>query len=411
MTREDPQTTSLTPQTNSLPSPPQMKIITRTIWILSLVSMLADMASEMLYPVIPVYLKEIGFSVVLIGLMEGLAELVIGLSKGYFGKLSDSTGRRLPFVKAGYLLSALSKSLMGLFTQVFWVFLARSSDRLGKGLRTAARDALLSSASTPATRGRVFGFHRSWDTIGAVIGPLLAMLFLYFYPGQYRWLFLWAIIPGLLSVSFLFLLKETGAPTRNPSKNGFFSYFGYWKTAPPAFRKLVLLLLLFALANSSDLFLLLKAKEITGEDNLTILGYLIYNLVYALASFPMGMLADRFGMKPVFLTGLLLFVLVYLGFAFSPGIGITYALFGLYGCFAAATEGIGKAWITQLVPATETATAIGFFTSFQSLLAFASSLIAGGLWAAGGSHWTFGFSALLAGIAVLFLSRLKFHRI
>ena len=387
-----------------------MKIITRTIWVLSLVSMLADMASEMLYPVIPVYLREIGFSVVLIGMMEGLAELVIGFSKGYFGKLSDQTGRRLPFVKAGYLLSALSKSLMGLFSQVFWVFLARSSDRLGKGLRTAARDALLSNASTPATRGRVFGFHRTWDTVGAVIGPLLAMLFLYFYPGQYRWLFLWAIIPGLLSVSLLFLLKEPVKPVENLSKGGFFSYFGYWKTAPPAFRKLSILLLLFALANSSDLFLLLKAREITGNDQLTILGYLLYNLVYALASYPMGILADRFGMKPVFLTGLLIFALVYTGFAFSPGTGITYVLFALYGCFAAATEGIAKAWISTLVPKTEIATAIGFFTSFQSLFAFGSSLIAGILWTAGGSPWAFGFSAVLAVAAMLLLRKMKFGR-
>ena len=387
-----------------------MTIITRTVWILSLVSMLADIASEMLYPVIPVYLKDIGFSVVLIGLMEGVAELVVGLSKGYFGKRSDEIGKRLPFVKWGYLLSAVSKSLMGLFSQIFWVFLARTGDRLGKGLRTAARDAILSGESTKATKARVFGFHRSWDTVGAVAGPLLAILFLYYFPGEYRWLFLLAFLPGILSVALLFLLKEEASPVQNVKKGNFFSFFGYWKKAHADYRKLVLLLLVFALANSSDMFLLLRAREITGDDGLTITAYLLYNLVYALASYPMGMLADRYGMKPVFLFGILIFALVYGGFAFSPDLPMVYILFALYGCFAAATEGIGKAWITQLAPAAETATAIGFFTSCQSLTAFSSSLLAGLLWKFGGTGWAFGFSAALALIAAVFLMRIKMQK-
>lgn len=372
--------------------------------------MLADIASEMLYPVIPVYLKEVGFSVVLIGLMEGVAELAVGLSKGYFGKRSDEIGKRLPFVKWGYLLSAVSKSLMGLFTQVIWVFLARTGDRLGKGLRTAARDAILSSESTKATKARVFGFHRSWDTVGAVAGPLLAIVFLYYFPQQYRWLFLLAFLPGVLSVALLFLLKEAPNPTTPIKKGNFFSYFGYWKKADPNYKKLVVFLLIFALANSSDMFLLLKAREITGDDSLTIAAYLLYNLVYAVASYPMGALADRFGMKPVFLFGIIMFAVVYSGFALSPDLITIYILFALYGCFAAATEGVGKAWITQLAPSAETGTAIGFFTSCQSLTTFSSSLLAGLLWKFGGTAWAFGFSAVLALIAVVFLMRMKLSK-
>src|SRR3954464_11178614 len=142
-----------------------MRVLNRTVWILSLVSLFADIASEMLYPVIPVYLKEIGFSVLLIGILEGVANFTSGLSKGYFGKMSDEKGLRLPFVKTGYLLSAISKPMMAFFIYPLWIFFARTIDRLGKGLRTAARDALLSQNATPETKARVFGFHRAMDTL------------------------------------------------------------------------------------------------------------------------------------------------------------------------------------------------------------------------------------------------------
>src|SRR2546421_4209104 len=152
----------------------RMRFINRTVWILSLVSLFTDIASEMLYPVTPVYLKEIGFSVLLIGILEGVANFTSGLSKGYFGKLSDEKGLRLPFIKGGYFLSAISKPMMAAFTYPIWIFLARTLDRLGKGLRTAARDALLSQNATPQTKARVFGFHRAMDTLGAAIGPTIA---------------------------------------------------------------------------------------------------------------------------------------------------------------------------------------------------------------------------------------------
>lgn len=158
-----------------------MKIINRTVLILSLVSLLADVASEMLYPVIPVYLKEIGFSVLLIGILEGVANFTAGLSKGYFGKMSDEKGLRLPFIRLGYFLSAISKPMMAAFAYPLWIFFARTMDRLGKGIRTAPRDALLSQNATPQTKARVFGFHRSMDTIGAAIGPMIALLLFFLF--------------------------------------------------------------------------------------------------------------------------------------------------------------------------------------------------------------------------------------
>ena len=155
------------------------KIITRTVWILSLVSLFTDAASEMLYPIMPIYLQTIGFSIVLIGILEGAAEALAGLSKGYFGKLSDNSGKRMPFVQLGYALSTISKPMMAVFVFPMWIFFSRAIDRLGKGIRTGARDAILSDEATPETKGKIFGFHRSMDTFGAVIGPSLALLYLY----------------------------------------------------------------------------------------------------------------------------------------------------------------------------------------------------------------------------------------
>lgn len=183
-------------------------ILTRNIWILSLVSMFADIASEMLYPIMPVYLRNIGFSVLLIGILEGVAQAISGLSKGYFGKLSDIKGVRLPFISWGYFLGAISKPMMALFTNPFWIFSVRTIDRFGKGLRTGARDALLSDEALRENKARVFGFHRSLDTMGAVIGPSITLVYLYLAPGQYTNLFYFAFLPGIVSLLLLYLIKE-----------------------------------------------------------------------------------------------------------------------------------------------------------------------------------------------------------
>lgn len=393
-----------------------MRIITRTVLILSVVSLLADIASEMLYPVIPVYLKEIGFSVFLIGVLEGVVQFTAGISKGYFGKWSDEKGFRLPFVKLGYFLGAISKPLMATFTYPLWIFFVRTIDRLGKGVRTAARDALLSQEATMETKARVFGFHRSMDTTGAAIGPIVALLFLYFYPGEYSTLFYIAFIPGLLSVVLIFLLKEKKNPVSTMGKGNFFSFFRYWKIANPEFRKVVPGLLLFALFNSSDIFLLLITKETIGSNTITLLGstfnadtitiaaYIFYNLVYALASYPMGILADKFGFKRVIIFGLILFTIVYSGFAFNPSVLLIFILFAIYGIYAAATEGVIKAWITNLSHNQDTATAVGFYTSCESMSTLFASIIAGAIWTSLGSSYTFIITAVISLVVVLYFS-------
>ncbi|HTM90910.1 MAG TPA: MFS transporter [Flavisolibacter sp.] len=388
-----------------------MKIINRTVLILSLVSLFADVASEMLYPVIPVYLKEIGFSVLLIGVLEGVANFTAGLSKGYFGKLSDEKGLRLPFVKLGYFFSAISKPMMAVFIYPLWIFFARTIDRLGKGLRTAARDALLSQNATKETKARVFGFHRSLDTLGAAIGPTIALLFLILYPNQYQTVFLLAFIPGLISVALIFLLKEKREPSSTLGKGNFFSFFKYWKIASNDYKRLVVGLLFLALFNSSDLFLLLKTKEITGSDQLTIGVYILYNVVFALASYPLGAIADKIGIKKVFFSGLVLFALVYFLFGITNSVAVIFSAFFIYGIYAAATEGITKAWITNMAHTSNTATAIGFYTSCESICTLLASIIAGAIWDGLGSSTTF-FTTSGAAVCVIvyFIFYLRTHR-
>ena len=380
-----------------------------------MISLLADIASEMLYPVIPVYLKSIGFSILLIGVLEGVVNFLAGVSKGYFGKKSDEIGLRLPFVKWGYFLSALSKPLLTAMTFPLWIFSIRSVDRLGKGVRTAARDALLSQQSKPENKGKVFGFHRAMDTTGAAIGPILALVFLYFFPGNYEQLFLLAFIPGLLSVALIFTLKEERQPQTNSTKGSFFSYLKYWKEAPIKFKKAMPGLLLFMLFNSADIFLLLITKEsVNGRelvfgnvhfnaDSITIGAYIFYNLIYALFSYPLGSLADRLGYRLVLVGGFLVYAIVYAGFSNSPSIGMVFGLFFLYGIYAAATEGITKAWISNLANVNQKATAIGFYTSMESIGALFASSIAGVLWISAGPGWTFMIPAIAAFITAIYL--------
>jgi MFS family permease len=389
----------------------------------------------MLYPIMPIYLKSIGFSVLLIGILEGVAEATAGLSKGYFGHLSDSIGKRVPFVRAGYTLSAISKPLMAILTFPLWIFFARTLDRFGKGIRTSARDAMLSDETTPEFKGRVFGFHRSMDTIGAAIGPILALIFLYFYPGEYKWMFILAFIPGLIAITLTLLLKDKPYPessqagklassqagklassqtpqltslpayqlTSLPARIRFFSYLKYWKHASSGFRLLITGLLVFTLFNSSDAFLLLALKEQNISDTWMIGAYIFYNLVYAALSYPVGAIADRLGLKTMLIAGLFIFALVYLFFGFATTLTSFLLLFLFYGIYAACTEGISKALISNMAEKKDTATAIGFYNSLASICTLLASSLAGILWFAIGPKAMFMISGTGVGLTALYL--------
>ncbi|TGL10927.1 MFS transporter [Leptospira levettii] len=383
-----------------------MKQITKTVWILSLVSLFTDIASEMLYPILPIYLKSIGYSILFIGFLEGVAEFVAGYSKGYFGNLSDIQGKRVPFVRFGYALSAISKPLLAISRMPYLVFFSRTLDRIGKGVRTGARDALLSEETTASSKAQIFGFHRSFDTLGAVIGPSLALIFLAIYPNQYIYLFYLAVVPGLISIGLTFFLKEKEKENQTKQMRkttGLFSYLSYWKQTNSDYRKLVFGLIVFALWNSSDVFLILKAKEV-GLSDTTIIGiYIFYNLVYAVFAFPFGILADRMGLKRMFLFGISIFIFVYWIMGTYQTVGWIVFAFFLYGLFASATEGIGKAWISNLVPSEEVGTAIGMFTGLQSFATFFASVIAGWIWFTFGAGATFLITGLFALLVWMYL--------
>jgi len=383
----------------------KQRIITRTIFLVSLVSFFTDIASEMLYPVMPVYLRTIGFSVVLIGVLEGFAEATAGLSKGYFGNLSDRMGYRLPFVKWGYLLSAISKPMLAAFTYPLWIFFARTTDRLGKGIRTGARDAMLSDESSPGNKGKVFGFHRALDTAGAAIGPMIALLYLAFFPGQYKWLFIIAFSPGVAAIAFTFLIKEKRRESTAKARQvGFLSYFGYWKKSSPAYKRLVSGLLAFTLFNSSDAFLLLALKFQGLADTMMIGVYIFYNLIYALLSYPVGTVADRLGLKRILVAGLLIFAGVYASMGFAHSLWQFGIIFSFYALYAAATEGVSKALISNIATKADTATAIGFFTSFASIFTLLASSLAGLMWYNFGPQAMFLVSGGGVGCVVLYFA-------
>lgn len=386
-----------------------MPKISRTVWILSLVSLCTDAASEMLYPIMPLYLQSIHFSIIFIGILEGISEAIAGLSKGYFGKLSDKTGKRVPFVRLGYGLSAIAKPMMAVFTYPWWIFFARSTDRIGKGLRTGARDAMLSEEATPQTKATVFGFHRSMDTLGAVIGPLVALAFLHVKPSAYTTLFYIAFIPGFAAIILTYLLKDK-SQKKYASGTTFFSFIKYLKTAPQSYRRLLIGLLLFTLCNSSDVFLLLRMKETDIDDTTTIGIYIFYNCIYAIAAYPLGVIADKTGLKKILVAGILIFSVVYGSMGYVDTLPLFLILFLLYGIYAAATEGIAKAWITNIALKEDKATAIGTYTALQSICSLFASSITGIIWYSYGANTAFLATAIIAiGVAIYIMCMKEPH--
>jgi len=358
----------------------------------------------MLIPVMPLYLDSLGYTALWIGIVEGIAEAVVGLSKGYFGKLSDESPRRLPFLIWGYGLSAISKSMIALFSNIGWVIFARSGDRLGKGLRVGARDAMLSDESSRENKGKVFGLHKAMDTVGAAIVPVIALVWLTYYPGEYKELFLYAFIPSFIGVMLLFFVKERQKEIVAPSnKKGFFSYLKYWNRAEGEYKKLVSGLLVFTLFNSSDVFMLLLANEAGVPATEILKAYIFYNIVYAILAYPMGYLADKIGMKSSFVIGLFFFTAVYAGMAFLDINGVMlYVLFFLYGVYSAATDGVSKAWISRVCDKSEAGTALGFYASASSISAMLASSLAGVLWVGFFPEFTFLVTAIAAFVVALY---------
>ena len=374
--------------------------IPKQVLLLGLVSLFTDIASEMLYPITPIFLTAVlGSSMAVVGVIEGIAEVTAGLLKGYFGNYSDRVGKRSIFVVLGYGISALVKPLPGIFQNVPTVLFSRVTDRVGKGIRTAPRDALLASYSD-GNSGAIFGFHRGMDTLGAAIGPVVALILLYFFPNNYQLIFLVAFVPSAIAVGFTLLIKDKQSFVKEKAKR---NYLHFWKESPKEYKIILVLITMFSLVNSSDVFLILKSKDVSHSSSLAIFGYVFYNIIYAIASYPLGGLSDKYGKRNIFSLGLIIFSLVYLGFAFIDNIDFIWILFALYGIYAASTEGVSKAWVSELIPNEQRGSAIGLLTMLSSFSIMLGSFLTGVLWDMFGSSVPFVISAIFSLIVAIII--------
>jgi MFS family permease len=392
--------------------------ISKNVWILTATSFLTDISSEMLINLIPLFLANVlGASTSIIGLIEGVAESTASIMKVFSGALSDKIGKRKGLAVIGYGLSALAKPFLYFSTTWIWVLAVRFSDRLGKGIRTAPRDALLAGSVTDERRGLAFGVQRAGDTAGAMLGMIIAALIIWktqanaelLSANTFHIIVLASIIPAVLAV----LVLAFGAnEIQQKSKTNL--PFLSLKGMDNRFKAFLAVSILFTLGNSSDAFIILRGQE-RGLSTLQIMGMLItFNFVYSVLSTPAGALSDRIGRGRLILGGWITYALIYLGFALSKTGTEIWLVFGLYGVFYALTEGAGKAFIADLVPAEKRGTAYGLYHAAVGLSAFPASVIAGLLWQGAGSWQGFGPSApfyfgaamaLVAGILFLILVR------
>ncbi|HYM91684.1 MAG TPA: MFS transporter [bacterium] len=382
--------------------------ISRNVWWLGVTSFFTDISSEMLYPLVPVFVTAVlGAPAAAVGVIEGIAEGTASFLKLFSGWISDRLGRRRAIVIAGYALSAVAKPLLAAAGPWTVVLLARFTDRVGKGVRTSARDALLADSAPRAGRGRAFGFHRSADTLGAVLGPLLAIPLLAASHDQLRVLFVLSVIPAALGLAALFAVRDRPVPPGPPS-------------APPApaprlavaaldtpFRRYLAALGIFALGNSSDAFIILRGRQLGMPLVPIILAYAAYNLIYALSAYPAGVLSDRIGRRPMVVAGFVFFAAVYAGFAVIGAAWQFWTLMAIYGVYMGLTDGLTRALAADLSAPEGRGTALGWVHMVAGAGALLASLIAGALWTEVGPSAPFFYGAAMAAIAAAYLARLR----
>lgn len=377
----------------------------RTVITLGIVSLLNDASSEMLYPLLPFFLREhLGASVRFIGLVEGVAETAASLLKLFSGWLVDRVGRHKTLTFAGYALAGATRPLMAMATAAWQVFLLRFLDRVGKGIRTSPRDALLANACDESIRGMAFGFHRAMDNLGALVGPLLSSAILFFAPGNYRLVFFLAAIPALLSLAVLWWgVKEPKAPP-SAVRAKTFSPFADWRTLDVRFRWFLASVLLFTLSNSSDALLLLKAKQCgVGEAAIPLLWTWLH-IVKSATTTHGGRLSDRWGRARTLLAGWLLYAAVYAAFAFAHTTWQAWLLFAVYGLYFGLTEGTERAFVADLVPPEKRGSGYGAYHFVVGVGMLPASVLFGVLWDFCGPPLAFLFGASLALSAAILLS-------
>jgi len=376
--------------------------ITKNVFVLSVASFLTDVSTEIIYPLLPIFLTTVlGAGTAFVGLVEGIAETTASLWKLFSGWLSDRLNKRKSIVVLGYTLSGLTRPLIAISTASWHILAVRFVDRVGKGIRTSPRDALIADCTEPDCRGKAFGFHRSMDHLGAVVGPFLAFILLSLFHNNYRMVFWVATVPAILCVIILLVfvsekkrrIEEAATPPRLSLEpfNRQFKYF-------------LLVILIFTLGNSSDAFLILRARGLGVSLTLIPVLWGVLHIVKSASSTPAGTLSDRLGRKRMILAGWLVYGLVYLGFAFAGEAYQAWILFLVYGIYFGLTEGVEKALVSDLVPTELRGTAYGVYNFSIGIAALPASLIFGFLWQIFSPKAAFFFGAALALVAMtLFL--------
>lgn len=398
----------------------------RTVWLLGWVSLATDTATEAIYPLLPFFLTHVlGAGAVSLGIVEGAAEAVNSLVKVWSGRAADRSPAKRPLVLAGYGISSLVRPLIGVAQSWLHVFGVRVVDRIGKGIRSAPRDAILAATATPDTRGRVFGFHRAMDHAGAVLGPLLATAFLFFYPGQYRTLFALTIIPGLIAVALILLVREQAPDTSNrrpdhDPRGGHGEDMAHIdagqrqsdpghrdsrpeQALPAELTSFLWVLTLFTLGNSTDAFLLLKLTDAAGSTTFIPLIWAALHVVKSVVSVAGGSWSDRVGRRGVIALGWLVYAAVYAGFAVATSLPALLAWFMVYGLYFGFAEGTEKALVADLAPKAARGYAFGLYNAVIGIGALLASLLFGALWTAFGPAVAFGAGSLLALISTALL--------
>ncbi|MEO0075743.1 MAG: MFS transporter [candidate division WOR-3 bacterium] len=370
--------------------------------ILGIASLLTDISTEMVYPLIPFFLSSLGASPAVLGLIEGIAESTASLLKVFSGYFSDRIRKRKPLAIIGYSASTVGKLFLYLAQSWGLVFFARLIDRFGKGIRTAPRDALIADSTAQDRRGRAYGLHRTLDTLGAAIGVIFAYLLIKSNITNYNRVFLFSIIPALLGVLVLFWARDKIKSIKVASNQLKLS----WRQLSKKLRWFLIVVFIFALGNSSNQFLILRAKSLGLSITSVLLIYLFYNLIYGILSFPIGRLSDKIGRKKILIIGYLIYAVIYLGFAVINRASLIWVLFGIYGFYSAFTEGIEKAYISDIAPIELRGTLIGLHATLIGVGLLPASIIAGMLWSLIGASAPFYFGGILGLIAAIGLALL-----
>jgi len=380
------------------------KGITRNIFILGLISLFTDLSSQMVFPLIPLFMVSVlGAGAYAVGIVEGAAETTASLLKVISGYWSDKIKKRKPFILLGYSLSSLTKPLFVFATVWYFVLFFRVIERIGKGLRTAPRDALVAESCDENVRGKAYGFHRAMDGIGSVLGAVLAFLFLPVL--GYKNIFLFAFIPGLIAVFVILFIKEKNTPLKKETKT--MSIKVSFKELSWNLRLFIIVSSIFALGHFGYAFLLLRAKDIGLADNMAILLYVLFYVVYTICAIPSGILSDKIGRKPVLIIGYLIFAITSIGLIFASNLYSLLLFFIIYGIFFAMIDGVQRAFVVDLAPKHLKATALGTFHTAIGLVALPGGFIAGILWDKISPETTFIYGFVLAIISLLLFTLVK----